>query len=279
MIVIKGTDKIKGVLDLNDVGLQIKAGDTFSLSGDQFYKHGVQVALKMKFITYTNNNVPDPESDTIVELRNIYDRSITINAIDSDVRPGQTFGISEELINNADIQGALAKGMLEIVSTIRSSESDMESDIEIGGLFDEAIPGPIPPIREEASILEYKTDDDMLETNDELNSPNVIEEEPANIIDNEDPDPVTKLDVPDPKKKSVVWNPNKDPIPHTRNKMDSVGARKGEIGEVDPLIESDVNLGDEISFVDNEQDKQKQESHPILKDKPQKDNNDELDFI
>lgn len=278
MVVIKGTDRIKGVLDLNDVGLQLKTGDTFSLAEDQFYKHGVQIALKMGLITYSHNNVPDPNAETIVQLRNIFDKSITINAIDSDVRPGQTFGLSEDLVNNADIQGALAKGILEIVSTIRSEEPDTETSIEVGGIFKEETPGPIPQMQQEISIprgLDISDDlgsvpDNVLETNEELSVPNVIEVE--------NPDPIRKSDVPDPKGKTIVWNPNRDPIPHTQSQMDAIGARTGEIGNDSPLVETDINVSDEISFVDKEADAERLESHPILKDQPKK-VDDGLDFV
>ncbi len=273
MIVIKGTEKIKGVLDLGDVGLQLKTGDTFSLAEDQFYKHGVQIALKMGLISYSRNSIPDPDAETIVQLRNTFDRSITINAIDSDVRPGQTFGLSEDLINNADIQGALAKGMLEIVSTIRAPEQNTETSVEVGGLFKEEVPGPIPPMHQEVISIPRGLDvseDNILETNEELSVPNVIEEE--------NPDPIRKSDIPDPKGKTVVWNPNKDPIPHTQSQMDSIDARAGEIGDHSPMAETDIHISDEISFVDEELESKRRESHPVLKNKPEK-SDDGLDFI
>lgn len=276
MIVIKGTDKIKGILDLGDIGLQLKTGDTYSLTEEKFYKHGVQIALKMELITYSHNSVPDPDSETIVQLRNIFDRSIAINAIESEVRPGQTFGLSEDIVNTPDIQGALAKGMLEVVSSGRSFDSDEETEVKVGGLFEEEKPGPIPPMHKTISIPrgldipEIPDIPDALETNEELSV--------HNIVDEENPPPIRKSDIPDPKGKTVVWNPNKDPIPHTQSQMDNVDARTGEIGNHSPIAETDLNISEEISFVDSEMDSKKRESHPILKDVEEK-SNDGLDFV
>ncbi len=273
MLVIKGTKKIKGILDLNDVGLQLKDGDEYSLSEEQFYKHGVQVALKMGLVSYHKNSIPDPDAETIVEMRNIFDKVITINAIDSDVRPGQTFGISEELLNNADIQGALAKGILEIVSSGRDYELYSETEVKVGELFEEAPQTPARAQQQEISIprgLDIEEAPAFLETNEEVGAPN--------IIDEPEPDPIQKADIPDPKGKTVVWNPNRDPIPHTKSQMDAIDARTGEIGDPGPLVEADVNISDEISFVDGEMDSERIDKHPILKDKPVQEDNG-LDFI
>lgn len=264
MLVIKGTDKIKGILDLGDVGLQLKTNDEYSLSEQQFYQHSVQVAIKMGLVTYSQNSVPDPEADMTVQLRNVYDRTITVNAIGSDVRPGQVFGISEEALNSPDIQGALAKGILEVVSSVRSSNPLIEeTDVKVGELF-ESTNEPEETITAESLEKEAT----YLETNEELSAPNVIEDD--------NPAPIVKKDIPDPKGKSVVWNPNREPIPHTASRMDAVDARGLNLDN--PLIETDVSISDEISFVDQELNEKRLRSHPILKDKPAPESND-LDFV
>ncbi len=219
----------------------------------------------MGFVTYSQNSVPEPEADMTVQLRNVYDRVITVNAIGSDVRPGQVFGISEEALNSPDIQGALAKGILEVVSSVRSSNPVIEeTDVKVGELF-ESINEP-----EEETITAESLEKEAtyLETNEELSAPNVI--------DVPNPEPIGKADIEDPKGKSVVWNPNREPIPHTRNSMEAVDARGLNLDN--PLIEMDVSVSDEISFVDQELKDQKIQSHPILKDKPAVESND-LDFV
>lgn len=257
MITIKGTSKIKGALDLGGINKQLKAGDRIPLTDEDFSDHTVQLAVSMGFITYEKGGILDFSSNkSSIKVKNIYDRDIRINALEDEIRPGQTFTLTEDQVNSADIRGALAKGLLEIVSSARPAKEEEETDVRVGNLFGEV---------EEMPTTEIDTSR-YLETNEEVLDPG--------IIDVPNPKPIEKSDIPDPKGKTVIWNPTHAPVAHTKTQMEAVSIGKEGTKE---LIESNVDVSD-ISFVDAELDQQRKDSHPILKDQPDT-KNDGLDFL
>lgn len=255
MITIRGTSKIKGALDLSGIGKQLRPGEMLPISNEEFNDHTVQLAVKMGFLSYEQGGLVDVASKSI-KVRNIYDRSIRLNAIDGEVRPGETFILSEDQINSADIRGAMAKGLLEIVSSVRSSEDTTESTVRVGNLFSEEEP-----------ISQPAKEEDYLETNEEITDPSVI--------DVPDPQPVEKDGIPDPKGKTVIWNPTHKPVAHAKTQMESVSIDKQ--GETE-VLETNVEISNEISFVDEKMDAERRKAHPILKDKPLEDD-DGIDFL
>ena len=241
----------------------------------------------MKFITHRSGSFDLPiEVGSHVELKNIFDRSITINALSSDVRPGETFTLTKEQVNNGDIRAALGKGMIKIMSSVVKSKPEGEATVKVGDLFSE----DSGEVSEERNI-DFEDDidtiggaEDYLETNEEASIPTVVDVaeelnvktvEMTNVIDTENPDPVSGSE-DDPKGKSIVWNPNKDPVVGTRGKMDAISVSKDGV-EHSPMSEGNVDVED-INFVDQELEAKRRSSHPKLKDKPVE-NNNELDFI
>ncbi len=252
MFTIQGTEKIKGALDLGGINKQLAAGGSLPITEEEFTDHTVQTAIKMGLLTFKKSEIIESDLKTMIQVKNVYDRPLRINLIDGEIRPGQTFALSEDQINTSDIRGALAKGFLEIVSSVRTKESE-ESDIKIGNLFSEE------PIKAEETP--------RLETNEEAVNPSVI--------DTEDPKPIEADDIDDPKGQSIVWNPNKEYIAQTPNQMKSVIADGS--GETSPLAETAVDVSD-ISFVDEELDQKRRDSHPILKNTTVEPN-DGIDFL
>lgn len=254
MVNIKGTSKIKGALDLSDVGLQLSAGDAYTITEEQFNTYGVQMAVKLGFLTHTTSNALKSSNSINITLRSIYDRSITLNDISSEIRPGSTFILPEDRVAALDIQNALAKGMIEIVSSstpVKPEKTEVELKDPFENLdseFSEPMSGT------EGVSVDPELDTDFLETNEEI--------EIHNVIDTEKPAPVQENDIDDPKRKTIVWNPNKDPLPHTKTAMDAIGVQNKE--EHSPISDS-VDVGD-ISFVDDELDESRIKSHPVLKD-------------
>ncbi len=258
---IKATSRVKGILDLSGIGVQLTPGSTHPVTEKQFHDNTVQIAIKMGLLTCDKTEpAVDYNENRMVTLRNIFDREIAVSTLETTVRPGATFSISEEHLNREDIRAALAKGMFEIISTTdkrailtetainidaEGNISESESDVHTGMVID----------------MNEDNGNDTLETNEELGTPKVVEM--RNVIDVENPPPVQPSDVPDPKKQSIVWNPNKDPIRHSSGS--------------EPFVESDGSP-DEISFVDKEVESQKRESHPLLKDVPLE-KNDDQEFI
>jgi len=268
MITIKGTSKIKGALDLGSINKQLKAGDRIPLTDEDFSDHTVQIAVNMGFITYEKGGILDVGTNSnSIKIRNIYDRAIHINDLQSEVQPGQIFTLTENQVNSKGIRGALAKGLLEIVSSARITQGTDESNVRVGNIFDadteETQENPAPSIGNNPLYLE---------TNEEAPEPKVIED--TRVIDTDDPKPVEKKDIYDPKGKTVIWNPTHDPVTHTKTQMKSISISEDGVQET---IESDVDVSD-ISFVDAELDQKRKQSHPILKNKPDT-KNDGIDFL
>jgi len=260
MITIKGTDKIKGALDLTGINQQLKTGDCIPLTDNDFLDHTVQQAVKMGFITYAKGGILDIGNSSSIKLRNIYDRPIFINALDDEIRPGQTFTISEDQVQSGDIRGALAKGMLEIVASTHASKEKIEElNVRVGDIFKNVEEFPDKP-SPQSQKPQY------LETNEEALDPGVI-----NVPE---PKPIEKDDIPDPKRKTIIWNPTNSPVMHTKTQMEAISLDKA--GKSDS-IEANVDVS-EISFVDNELDQERKKSHPILKDK-EEDPDDGIDFL
>ena len=276
MILIEGTKKIKGVLDLSSVNLQLKNGDKFSISEDQFNNTIVQTAISTGFIKWERTSTEDLDINKTVMLRNIYDRIIRINLLDSEIRPKQSFILTNEQVNSSEIRGALAKGLIEIVSSAVVKETGRETDVFIGDIFkDKPTEKETATPKSEtkkASVLEkkvVKSDETtiILDTNEEVTNPKVIEPPPKKSSF-----PPKKKET-DPKKKTVVWNPNQDPIPHTRTTMDSVSVSKEG---VHAGIEKEE--AKEIKFVDKEMQEKRIQSNPALKNKNVP-SSDDIDFI
>jgi len=265
MVTITGTKKIRGSLNLSGIQKELRAGDTLPISDEQFNDNTVQIALNMGMITYQRT---EPLSDFgAIRIKNIYDRTLTVNSLNNEeIQPGQIFTLPENDVNNADIRSALAKGMLQIVSSVRPTQDVTEGSVRIGNLFAED--KQTPPQPEESENKEppqapppapEKNIQPRLETNEEVVNPSVINDE--------SPSPVSKKDISDPKKASVIWNPTNDPIAHTRSSMEFIST-------------SDKNQEDheDVTFVDKEQESTRKESHPILKNKIG-DERDGIDFL
>jgi len=283
-MLIKGTSKIKGALDLSGINQQLTSGMEVSVSDDQFYKHSIQSAIKMGFLTYRPGSFNIKlEGSKHIKLKNILERSITVNALEANIRPGETFTLTEEQVNQGDIRAALSKGMFKIISSVKA-QPIKETTVKIGDPFTENKEN----IKEADTIQNLDMldtvgkdkEDNYLETNEEASIPTIEDSEiktveMKNIIDTENPKPVSGT-INDPKRKSVVWNPNKDPVVETLGKMDSVSVSK-DSKEHSPISEENVNIPD-IMFVDQEMDAKKRASHPKLKNNPSE-NNNELDFV
>lgn len=255
MVQLFGTSKIKGILELSGINKQVKPGNMVPITDIEFCDNTVQVAINMGFVTYKKDNQTDTPFQSL-KLRSIYNRPIRINALNGDISPGQQFTLTEDQISSADIRAALAKGLIEIVSSVRAKPIK-EATVKIGNIFAE---------KENLSDI---LDGEYLETNEEASPPKIVEAK-TRVVDTETPDPVAKKDVQDPKRKTVVWNPNRDPIAHTRTGMDAVTADNGDA--------SSINATEEINFVDKKMEEERIKKHPVLKTIPQT-NNDEIEFI
>jgi hypothetical protein len=262
MVNLYGTKKIKGILELSGIKKQVKPGGMTPVTDTEFYENSVQIAVNMGYVTFQKDNqIQSSGASPSLKLRNIYHRAIRINALDGEVAPGQQFILTEDQISSSDIRAALAKGLIEIVSSARANVIE-EATVKIGNIFKE---------KKTETELEAPIGD-FLETNEEASVPKVIEtpDVSSKVINTETPDPIEKTDIKDPKRKTVVWNPNRDPIAHTRTGMDAVTADGGD--------QNAVNISSEVNFVDQKLEAERISKHPVLKAVPQS-NNEEIEFI
>ena len=266
---IKGTHGIKGVLELSNVKLQVVKGGSYSLSDDDFHSSDVQIALKMGYITHesaTKEKKQDNNDESRkVRCRNTHIRSLSLPVFSGEIKPEQEFIINEADLKNDHIQAAVAKGWLDVVSTVDPSDYS-EGFMKIADIFAEQQSKEEPEKRTEANEfkqeLENMFDEEKeFETNEEL----TISVTPSNIIDTENPEPIDPKNIPDAKKSSVTWNPTNAPVINEMKNTDTT-----------PLVKE--GQGDEMSFVDKEAEEQRIKSHPKLKNK-EVEQNKELDFI
>lgn len=255
MTSILGTDKIKGIVDINSLKLQIKKGSVYTITNDQLYSSDIQTAIKLGLIQIvkTEEQPSEPKSQDRVELRNVSSKPITIVIDDVSLeptevfkmnkkefksitlQPQQTLFVKEHQLKNSDLKNAISAGLLGVVTNKSSNINLKESNVSVAC--------EIHPLN--------KPD---LETNEELFT--------ANVIDTDTPKPITSQDIPDDRKvKSVVWNPTKRPV-------------IGKQMKSEPWEPKD----NELSFVDKEEEQRKIDSHPTLKNKSPH-TNDEITMV
>lgn len=246
---IKGTKKIRGVLALPSVKLELKSGHAYNVSETDFWNQDIQIALRMGFITKGKDDhdagqtVPknvDPDSDddsvaaniegnAMIKCKNIHKRSITLNQIQTEIKPGQIFVVRKKDLELADIKLAVSKRYIEIVEAVDADKEVTESSIRINDLLnmDDEVQEPSMAddmFQPDAKTVVGEKLDAMkgatvgksaeldLDTNEEASNPRVIHDE--------NPPPIRSNQIPDSRKnKNVIWNPTKGDV---INRMKSV---------------------------------------------------------
>ena len=258
MPLIKGTQKIKGTLDIG-ARQQITKNQSVYLSDEEYFDHRAQTAIQMGFISceeVANSTYSSPK----VTIKNIYDKSINIGDSKQALMPGRVTILSEEEFRSSHIQAALKNRMIDIVGAVGSDTLDSEdsiAEVKVGDIFAQA----------ESAVDDHQ---DTMETNEEIvEAPKVIEDNnptmSKNVIDDENPAPVSKNAIEDPKKTSIIWNPtNSEVIQEMKNTTTHKPKKAAD--------------EDEITFVDELQAKEKIKQHPKLSGE-KLDQNGEIDFV
>lgn len=220
-MVIKGTNKIKGVLDLSSVGLQFKEGATFSISDKNYWNSDVQAALKMGYIVSAGDPTKGGSDDApkVVRCVNSYHRALTLKALgDKEIMPNHSFTMPESKMNNPDIKAAINKGMITVTQIINTSDYS-EGFLEIGSLFEKESAKKKERDKKEAEAFKNKQKQIELETNESLSSlGEVVEDNP---------------------KQDVVWNPkSKQPVNSIKNAVRTSAVDAGD--KTDTLVPENV---------------------------------------
>jgi hypothetical protein len=291
-MIIKGTPRIRGMLDLPNIKKQIGRNDSIPVSDVEFWSSDVQIALKMGYLTAVGNveRYPDAkgEVERVIKLVNRHKSPLNIPSQTNAIPPGAQFTLRESELQNADIRTAISRGIIGVVNTV-DVDNASEGFVKLGknkpavpqkSAVPEAPQAPEAPQPPEEvvqnlssaqrALLEAARKSQeakqkaqkVLDTNEEISTaPKVIEDkpataavEPANVINTENPAPIQPKDALG---KSVVFNPTGDkPLRIMKNA--SVVKQKKE----------------GITFVDKEQQEERVQSHPTLK--PQKEEEFEL---
>ncbi len=254
---IKGTDRIKGVLDLSSVGVQMEKTSVYPVSEEQLQDSNVQTALNMGFITLEGgpkkskgkNKDEGPKTDRIVKCLNTHPRSLALSEINTEIAPQAEFELKESDLKKPHIKQAIDKQMIKVLQIIGSDSDYTESFVKMADIFDEQQAENVEQKQKEAEEFV-----NSLETNEEL----VTSE---NVIDEPNPPPVKKDAIKDPKRGHVIWNPAGNPV---INEMKNTHVVKKDI--------------DETIFVDKEAEQKRIDSHPVLKNKEVQQNT-EVDFL
>jgi hypothetical protein len=246
-VIIHGTARIRGVLDLPTIKKQLKANGVLPLNDIEFSSSDVQIALKMGYITATEDTlqVATGKAERTITLINNQHTPINIPNRMHPIQPGIQFTLHESELLNGDIRAAIAKGIIKILN---ASNPGMPSagQVKIG------LTSPVA-----SQSVPETTKQPVLDTNEELTTP--TRTVAHNVIDTETPEPINKEDIPDPLGKSVIFNPTgQNPLRIIKN-----------------ATVAKTN-GNKLEFVDIEQANERIEKHPKLN---KKNASDDLELI
>ena len=297
---IIGTEKIKGVLDLSSIKMQLKKGQSLNVRDDDFWQSDVQTALSLGFLRSEGSVQNDCKEDgnKVVKCKNTHCRSISMKENDAEIKPGQVFTLKQKEIESPAVKSAVSRGLIKILS-MASEEVDEgsvsvtkllsgEEDIEIDG-FEE----------DDVSISDLLTKKPAIDTNEEIPAATVIIKE-ANIkpvkdtkevvwnqhqedmevrsiesttkvITSEDPDPVDANEG-DPKGKSVVVDPNKTRYQKYKKDENVIFVDKESEKEriqahptMDPDKKKLAAQNADIDIIDEvDEDEKRRQQHPVL---------------
>jgi hypothetical protein len=261
---IRGTDRIKGALDLASIGVQLSNGSVHHITESDLQDAQVQIALRMGYIitegggSKTKQSIEQEQktSKRMVRCLNKYNRSLALKELSREIPPNGEFEIKERDLLRGHIKDAISKGMIQVLEIIGSDSVMNETFVKMGDLFERHQSKEMPEKEQEAEIFAQSLALSLLDTNEELKMK-------PKVIDTETPKPIKSKDIDDPKHASVVWNPANNPV---INEMKNANVHK---------VEQDI---DKVLFVDKEQEQERVESHPNLEKKDIQQNS-EVDLI
>ncbi len=217
---IKGTDKIKGVLELPTIGIQLSKGSMLPINDSDFWKHDVQTALRMGFIVSAGNPqnpIVDAafKKDRIVKCKNTHIRSITLESHSSDIKAGEYFYLKESSLNLGDIRAAVGKGIISVIEIVGEKDDQYkEQTLNLKAMLEGEI-APTPQSTEpgaaavtpsesltpaqKALLNADKKTQKYLETNEEISGKPQVTDKPKSRPANEPG-------------QAVVWNPPGNPV-------------------------------------------------------------------
>lgn len=289
-MIVRGTNKIRGVLSLQleKSILEVAPNAAKHISSEDFNKHEVQQAVALGYLkveqkqtsleTPTVSGVPLTtlvDSDRKIKCRNEYARPITMNMFQFPINPGQEFTISEKEANSPEIKSAIAKGYIKVLEAkdINQTISKKSDEVTIN-VSRTMMQEQMKENDRNKNTRHLSNDHQPLETNEELTTPTAVVDRGIKtvqmktpIIDDPDPKPVQASDV---KRNTIVWNPSKNKVTNTMIHDQEIGFVDAE--QQQQRIQAHPKLKDqapvdvsELQFVDQSQEQQRIQAHPVLK--------------
>lgn len=237
-MVIKGTDKIRGVLQLPTIKKELGKGKVVHITENDYHTQDVQIALRMGLVQLVDKGPPPTlnddgqEVDRSVVCKSIYSRSISLPGMKQEIKPNQRFTLKESELNSGPIRAAISKSMIEVVSVSGDESVYSEGKLKVSDKMDDATDTDVEPAATpelspaQRALIEAMEKNHnrtrKLDTNEEISS--------LKVIDSETPPAVTKKDIPDPRKQSVVFNPTgENPIQTNKNAVYTTGKKEQPI--------------------------------------------------
>ena len=245
-MLIRGTKKIKGILDLYSIKQQLKPGQSLVIPENDYWQSDVQMAVRMGLLQTDTpkgkKETKKPDATKMIKFKNIHSRPIGLEGHKEEIPSGQEFFLSEEETETNVVRHAIGKGLIKVIGSNKEISEIEESTVTVLNKLkpDENVNTPPIDTNEEIpmpTVVKDKKGVVWNTSNDEIRNVEIA----SHVIDTETPDAVDS-NRGDPRKSSIVMDPNK-----TRNKEDNI-----------------------ITFVDKEEEEKHAASHPKLKPKKTK---------
>ena len=141
-MLIKGTDKIKGVLDLPLCKFQLVANEERFISNDDYYKSDIQMAINLGMLI-KKDDVCSNNSEKLVRCKNVYHRPFSIPGYSDEIVVGQVFSVKESDLQHDAIRKAIAAKMIEVLDVSGGPKVLEEVSININNPELEEIQKPV----------------------------------------------------------------------------------------------------------------------------------------
>lgn len=303
MHIVQATQKVKSVLDLPVLKVQFNKNEKKFFNDTDFWSADLQTAIRMGYLKVEGGVVLQTQGTArVMKCKNIYHRAVAITSLNTSVKPGQIFHLSEDQLNTDEMRKALAANIIQTLGIVGGSNdtgdegyvslTKPQTPTDSGSV---ALEEPKPEAKkskgkgkkaiQEAEGSVKVSEIIELETNSEMATP-------RRVIESDNPDPVTKEEINDPKKGSVIWNPTNSPISNTMQNVSVQEEMKESEPEPDPrkasmvwdFAKKEVKIVENkqevkpLGFVDQEQQEIRSKSHPKLQNKPAPQNS-EIKFV
>lgn len=295
MYKIIGTNKIKNVLTLDSLGNTIGAGQTMTITDNQFDDPEIQKAKRTGYIEFIQMNKKENDKEFFTCI-NIHSTTIKLPNKKEDFLPGQKIVMTAQEYYSNYVQDAIANEFLSPAEKPEIKRNLKEGVVDAGRFMEENNNSEVKKTKKEnnkeinlSTVTELKVVEKKVKNPKNQGKKESTNKTAGQIIQEKIKEAQSNMTISEVKKKV---NPKKSFM--TANLIEEENPEA-----VDPTIgdprgcsvawtpgHSAVNITDlrnsgpeNNSFVDQEQIEEKIKQHPKLKGKGNTNNSGELDFV